>query len=207
MKLDRVEPLGSSEDPDDDGLQLIGGLEQKSALHCPTRHFDQGAAFGDEPQSPCHTLDVAMPSRVLAESDGTSSGRSRGRRPGGCPPFRCKNPLVSYPSNRPPIDNLPGKIYQRSTGAPGSSTRRLLLRSPVPEVRSGGSTGGASSSAAQEPSKTTRDPARRRDEVAAPHCSLSSRCRPPASRPDGPPIDRRLKASAAHILEGGHAEA
>jgi hypothetical protein len=73
MKLDRVEPLGSGEDPDDDGLQLIGGLEQKSALHCPTRHFDQGTAFGDEPQPPCHTLDVAMPSRVLSESDGTSS--------------------------------------------------------------------------------------------------------------------------------------
>ena len=73
MKLDRVEPLGSSEDPDDDGLQLIGGLEQKSALHCPTRHFDQGAAFGDEPQSPCHALEVALHSHVLAESDGTSS--------------------------------------------------------------------------------------------------------------------------------------
>ena len=74
MKLDRVEPLGSSEDPDDDGLQVIGGLEQKAALHCPTRHFDQGAAFGDVPQSPCHALEVALHSHVLAESDGTSSG-------------------------------------------------------------------------------------------------------------------------------------
>jgi hypothetical protein len=74
MKLDRVELLGSGEDPDDDGLQLIGGLEQKAALQGPTRHFDQGAAFGDEPQSPRHALKVALHSLVLSESGGTSSG-------------------------------------------------------------------------------------------------------------------------------------
>jgi hypothetical protein len=49
MQLDWVEPLGSSKDPDDDGSELIGGLEQEATLQGPTSHLDQCAAFGYEP--------------------------------------------------------------------------------------------------------------------------------------------------------------
>ena len=49
MKIDRVEPLGASQDPDNDGPQFLGRLQQKTPLNGPTGHFYQGTTFRDEP--------------------------------------------------------------------------------------------------------------------------------------------------------------
>jgi hypothetical protein len=49
MELNRVELLRPCQDPDDDGPQLLGRLQQKTSLNGPARHLNQGTAFRDEP--------------------------------------------------------------------------------------------------------------------------------------------------------------
>ena len=56
VNFHRVELLGSRENSDDKRSELIGGIEQKATLHGSTGHFNEGAPFGDEPESSGHAL-------------------------------------------------------------------------------------------------------------------------------------------------------
>jgi hypothetical protein len=48
MELDWRESLGSRQDSDDDGSQLLGRFEEKPTLHSAAGNFNEGPAFRDE---------------------------------------------------------------------------------------------------------------------------------------------------------------
>jgi len=51
---DFVEPLGASEDADDDVVELRTGPEEVAAVDGPAGDLDQGPAFGDVTESSSH---------------------------------------------------------------------------------------------------------------------------------------------------------
>jgi hypothetical protein len=54
---DFVEPLGASEDADDDVVELRTGPEKETAVDGSAGDLDQGPAFGDVTESSSHTPD------------------------------------------------------------------------------------------------------------------------------------------------------
>jgi hypothetical protein len=54
MELDSVQALGSGEDSDGDGVELLGGAQEQSSLEGPPGDLDDSTAFWDEPDGSSH---------------------------------------------------------------------------------------------------------------------------------------------------------